>query len=168
MKKLIALIFIITSNYTYAQFSIKNLISMSKLNIENFEIYAIDKGYSFYEYDKHNDTINNFIGKRYVLSMTNNGEYGNERYIALIRYEKYAFGKPSGIDIKVNYQTAYLNELNQIYNELKSLGFNLYTSENDGSYNKYYSRTLKNNLGENIYDYVVIKISKDWLEIIYK
>ena len=40
MKKLIALIFIITSNYTYAQFSIKNLISMSKLNIENFEILS--------------------------------------------------------------------------------------------------------------------------------
>ena len=155
-------LFILLLNVTYGQFSIKKMISISKMDNETFEIYAMDMDYSFHQFYNHSDTTHLMVVKSNGISMLKEVN-GAESYIRRINYKRYADGEYNGEDTYVNYQTAVVSELKQIYNELKLLGFNLYHSANDSSYNKYYSRFGHTSDGER----VVIKIEKNWLEIDY-
>ena len=163
MKKMLSVgLFILLSNLTYGQFSIKKMISISKMDNETFEIYAMDMGYSFHQFYNYSDTIHQYVVKANGISMLKYVN-GDTRYIRCTNTERYVFGEYNRGKTYVNYQTDVVSELKQIYNELKLLGFNLYHSENDNSYNKYYSRSGHTSDGET----VVIKIEKNWLEIEY-
>ena len=84
---------------------------------ESFEIYAMDKGFVFNEFEEDE----NFKGLRMFR-----GGYGREEY--LTNYSKFYSYKYS-----TNYQTANTKRLSSIYKELKTLGFDVLTTvgEND-------------------------------------
>ena len=130
--------------------SVSNILKVAKMDRESFEIYAMDKGFVFNEFEEDED----FKGLRMFK-----GEYGSEEY--LTNYSKYFWYKHSA-----NYQTANTKRLSSIYKELKTLGFKLVDSkglENDSygfQYVKNYERGTKEVLN--------INIKSDWVEIGYK
>ena len=113
---------------------------------ESFEIYAIDKGFAFYEFEEDDDIKGLIMVK---------GEIGSEEY--LTNYSIYFWFKYAA-----NYQTANTNRLSSIYKELKTLGFKLVDSKglkNGSQYVKNYERGTKEELK--------IFIKSDWVEISY-
>ena len=143
MNKLL-FIFSFLCSVTYGQISIQELISVSKMDSEGFEIYAMSKGFSFYELDNKENAKGITMFK---------GEYGNERYLTW--YSKYFNEKNHS-----NYQTGNTSELQKLFKELGALGFKLEDrSQFDGYYTKDYSRRGKEN--------VAIFIRPDWVEIGY-
>ena len=150
MKKLILILLFIPLVAIGQSISVSNILKVAKMDRESFEIYAMDKGFVFNEFEEDE----NFKG----LSMFK-GEYGSEEY--LTNYSKYFWYKQS-----VNYQTANTKRLSSIYKELKTLGFKLVDSngvENDSygfQYVKNYERGTKEVLN--------INIKSDWVEIGYK
>tara|TARA_B110000046_G_scaffold120986_1_gene127603 strand:+ start:396 stop:839 length:444 start_codon:yes stop_codon:yes gene_type:complete len=142
--KLLFFLFSFLCSVAYGQISIQELISESKMDSEGFEIYALNKGFSFYKLVNDED----FKG----IAMFNGGEDGNERY--LIWYSKFFNDKNHS-----SYQTANTSELEKLYKELGSLGFKLdRRGEFEEFYTKDYSRGKEN---------VAIFIKTDWVEIAY-
>jgi hypothetical protein len=122
------------------------MIKVAKMDRESFEIYAMDKGFEFFEFKEDDDTKGLIMVK---------GEYGSEEFLtnySIFFWLKYA----------VVYQTANTNRLSSIYKELKTLGFKLVDSEalkNGSQYKKNYERGTKEELD--------IYIESDWVEISY-
>lgn len=129
--------------------SVSNILKVAKMDRESFEIYAMDKGFVFYEFEENV----NIKGLRMFR-----GGYGSEEYLS--NYSKYF-----GYKHATNYQMRNTKRLSSIYKELKTLGFKLVDSkglENDSygmQYEKNYERGTKEEL--NIY------IKSDWVEIAY-
>ena len=150
MKKLILLLLYIPLVAIGQSISVSNILKVAKMDRESFEIYAMDKGFVFNEFEEDED----FKGLRMFK-----GEYGSEEY--LTNYSKYFFYKYS-----TNYQTRNTKRLSSIYKELKTLGFKLVDSkglENDSygyQYVKNYERGTKEELD--------IYIKSDWVEIGYQ
>ncbi len=145
MKKIMFLfLLILSTNISIGQISIQELIQIGNMDSETFEIFAIDRGYSFYKF--HNNT-------NYKGIMMTKVEGGTTRYIACYSLF-YSSDKVS------NYQTSNINELKSIYQELKKIGFVLESSEDvDGFYNKVYNRGKES---------IRVYIKSDWVEIGYE
>jgi hypothetical protein len=143
MKNLLLILLVFVCNIAFSQTTITQLINVAKMDSESFEIYAMNKGYRFYEYLDKEDAQG--------ISMFQ-GEYGTEKY--LIKYLEF-FGKKNS----VNYQTANTNELSKLYIELDALGFKLnWKGQRDENFVKEYTR---GNESLNIF------IKQNWLEIGY-
>ena len=145
MKLLFFFFSLLLFSVAYGQVSIQELISVSKMDSEGFEIYAMNKGFSFNNL-KNNENIEG-------ISMYN-GKIGNERY--LIWYSRYFTDKYAS-----NYQTSNKSELAELYKEIGSLGFKLDSREGtEEFYNKSYSR------GKEKLDIFIFQ-NKNWVEISY-
>ena len=149
MKKLILILLFIPLVAIGQSISVSNILKVAKMDRESFEIYAMDKGFVFYEFTDDEDVKG--------LRMSR-GEYESVEYLS--NYSKFGWYKHSA-----NYQTANTKRLSSIYKELKTLGFKLVDSkglENDSNgmqYAKNYERGTKEEL--NIY------IKSYWVEIAY-
>lgn len=125
--KLLFLIFSLSCSVAFGQISIQELISVSKMNSEAFEIYAMKKGFNFYRLDNDEKT-------KGIIMQQFFSETGITRYI--IWHSKYFDDRYHS-----NYQTSQTNELQKMYQDLGSLGFKLSTRfESEDCYYKYYSR----------------------------
>jgi hypothetical protein len=143
MKLLFFFFSLLLFSVAYGQVSIQELISVSKMDSEGFEIYAMNKGFSFHNLKNNENTEG--------IAMFN-GKIGNERY--LIWYSKYFNDKYAS-----NYQTANTSELVELYKEIGSLGFKLDSRQERGEfYNKSYSRGKEK---------LEIFIKTNWVEISY-
>lgn len=104
----------------YGQISIKELLDISYMNSEEFEISTMDRGYNF----------SSIIEKphRKGISMKDNNR-------EIIWHSKYL-----EFDYAVYYYSAFKNELLEIYKELGELGFKLDSRGTgvDGAYKKRY------------------------------
>ncbi|MGC6433788.1 MAG: hypothetical protein ACON4M_06295 [Crocinitomicaceae bacterium] len=111
---------------SYGQISIKELLDISYMNSEEFEISTMDRGYNF----------SSIIEKEYRkgISMKEKQSF-NER--ELIWHSKYM-----DWDYAVYYYSAFKNELLEIYKELGELGFKLdsRSTDVDGDYVKRYRK----------------------------
>jgi len=122
---------------SFSQITIREVISVSKTDKEKFEIFALNKGFSF-----HSVTDVEMA----MLAIEPDCDFNcNERYLSLTF-------KPVGLWSKQSYYaTTYSNELVNWYSELASLGFKLeYTRENETEYIKHYIRGERYVEGEEI------------------
>ena len=140
--KNIFLILLFIPLVSYGQISISDLIKVGKMDLESFEIYALEKGFRFNKIE--NDEEDNLYG----LGMK---KPDGQRTEYLTNYQKY-YGDAARA---VNYQGPIQEKLVSIYKELKSLGFEMYDMseyENDGK--TYFLKEYIKNGGEEITIYI--------------
>lgn len=143
--KLLFLIFSLSSSVAFGQISIQELISVSKLDLDAFEIYAMKKGYSFYS-SEEDGKAEGIVMQQFF------SETGITRYISC--YSKFFTCRYAS-----NYQTSQTSELQKMYQDLGSLGFKLsYRYTSDVDYQKHYTR------GD---EKVSFYIKPDWIEVSY-
>jgi hypothetical protein len=143
--KLLLLIFSLSCSVALGQISIQELISVSKMDSESFEIYALKKGFNFYRLknDEHTKGI------------------GMQQFISEKEITRYLFCYSKFFDVRYhsNYQTSQTNELQKLYQDLGLLGFKLVDRrEFEDRYVKSYSRGNET---------VSIHIYHDWIEVGY-
>ena len=143
--KLLFLIFSLSYSVAFGQISIKELISVSKLDSEAFEIYAMKKGFNFHRLENSENSeaivMQQFFSETAITRYISwHSRYFTERYHS-------------------NYQTSQTNELQKMYQDLGSLGFKLSSRfESNDHYQKTYSQ------GKEV---VIFYIKPDWIEIGY-
>ena len=138
MKKLLYILALLVCFSSFGQSYVAQLIKVAKMDMERFEIYALENGYSLEKFIDDDD----IKGLSMVKGTGNNTEY-------LTSYSKF---------YKKRYQSGYQcnkEKLIYIYRELEKLGFKLIKSENlnlkgTEAYVKYYKRAQKEIL--NIYN----------------
>ncbi len=115
MKKLILLLFIpLISLSSFGQGEVTQLMRIAKMDLEKFEVFAIDNNYKFDNFDDDE----NVRGLSMVRGYGDQTEY-------LTVYEKfYTYKYASG------YQGGKQKKLPTIYKELKKLGFKLFDTSN--------------------------------------
>lgn len=107
MKYILIIILICSSHFALGQLTVSDMIKVYNMDLDQFETYAIMKGYEFHSIDKTDD----FFGHVYLK-----GKGQNTKYIEL--YTKwFSYGKKSG------YQTSNSTELINFKNDLKNKGF---------------------------------------------
>ena len=143
MKNLLLILLVFVCNIVFSQTTITELINVAKMDSESFEIYAMNKGYSF----------NKFTDNEYIQGISMfQGEYGSEKY--LTKYTNF-FGEKN----TSNYQTANTNELSKLYIELDTLGFKIsWKGQRKENFVKEYTRGN---------EFLNIYIKQNWLEIGY-
>ena len=138
MKNILFTLALLISFSSFGQRDVAQLIKVAKMDIEKFEMYALENGYSLDEFMDDEDVKG--------LSMSK-GTGDSTEYLTV--YSKF---------YKKRYQSGYQckkEKLIYIYRELKKMGFKLINSENEtiegrGAYVKYYKRAEKEIL--NIYN----------------
>jgi hypothetical protein len=123
MKYILSIILIYSTHFTFGQLTVSEMMKVYNMDFDQFETYAIMKGYEFQSIAKED----NFFGHVYVK-----GKGQNTKYIEL--YSKwFSYGK------KVGYQTSNSTEFINFKNELKNKGFILIETEDfKGSIEKIY------------------------------
>ena len=148
MKKLILLLIFIPL-VSFGQITISDIIKVGKMDLESFEIYALEKGFRFDNIE--NEEENNLYG----LTMS---KVEGQRTEYLSYYQKF-FGVA---DRAVNYQGPVQEKLVSIYKELKSLGYEMHgMSESESNGKTYFGKEYIKNGYETIY----ILISHDDLTV---
>lgn len=152
MKYIFSLLLVCSSYFSFSQMTLNELIKVYNMDMDQFETYAIAKGYEFNKFKK-DENVNGTIYAKGVGKQT--------KYLAF--YDLYfSDGK------NVNFQTGNPSEMINIKNQLKSFGFKLsesYFNEN-GTQTRLYKKG-KFELGiyttppNDEYDFV-------WYEISYK
>ena len=126
MKTTLLFLGIFFAGISYSQISVSQLIKMGKMDMESFEIYAIEQGYTF------NKVIDSEVEEG--LRFLKYDEYtGITRYIS--KYSKW-YSAISNISYNAHDNNS---ELSKIYRDLKELGFKLEETE----YNKYGADLIK-------------------------
>ena len=116
MKYFITLSLLCVTIFSFGQMSLSEIIKVNKMDMDQFETYAISKGYEFHKFQKDE----NYNGQSYVK-----GTGKSTKYLTL--YDSYfSYGT------NVTYQTSSSTELLNIKNQLKSLGFNFFNSGTSG------------------------------------
>ena len=141
MKQLILLLLFIPL-VAFGQISMSDLIKVSKMDLENFEIYGLEKGYRFGKISNEEDV--NWYGLQ--MKKTN-----GQRTEFLTNYQKMGFKGERG----ASYQGPMQERLATLYKEIKSLGFELSEMNEFESDGKIYLAKdyKKNNELINIYVY---------------
>ena len=118
MKIILLFVFVITTVILFGQTSLSELRKLAQIDSDSFEVYVLERGYS------HFKVINDERCKGVVYSYFDRSV---TRYIT--SYTEY-YSKPN----TVNYQTNDQTEIIKYYNELKTFGFILestdYSDEN--------------------------------------
>tara|TARA_A100001035_G_scaffold277331_1_gene273957 strand:- start:3485 stop:3949 length:465 start_codon:yes stop_codon:yes gene_type:complete len=107
MKKLILLLLFIPL-VSFGQISISDLIKVGKMDMESFEIYALEKGYRF-------EDLQNTDSNKGLKMKKSNGS--RAEFLTL-------YSNPSLVNVK--YKGPVQERLVSKYKELKSLGFKIY------------------------------------------
>jgi len=111
MKKLILLLFI--PLVSFGQGELAQLIRVAKMDIESFEIYALEKGY----------TLNEFVDEENFKGLEMQKGFGSTtEYLSV--YSKWYNEKYKSV-----YQGEKQRRLPDIYGELKKMGFKLFDTE---------------------------------------
>ena len=113
MKYILFIFFICSSYFSFGQMTVSEMMKIYKMDMDQFETYALNKGYKFKEifndYDRY--------GHAYMK-----GYRENTKYLTL--YKEFPF-----YGINVNYQTSNTSEYLNFKNQLKNLGFVLHSEE---------------------------------------
>ena len=131
MKLFYCLIFVFILNGSYAQkFTLDNLVSLAKMNLDDFDTQILKKGFTF---DEVSDIGN--LGKRYSYAVSSSGSSAQEYII----YHKYNGGK---VIAMVSWVMSSNADYLKIKKQLKLCGF---TYLNSGEFNdKQYFAYKKN------------------------
>ena len=114
MKYIFALLLVFSFNLSFGQMTLNELMRVYNMNFDQFETFAISKGYEIYKI--YNDKEN---------SVSYTKGYGKDtKYLALFGVSYNSFNK----GINVSYQTGNPTEYLKIKNEMKNLGFKLFDS----------------------------------------
>ena len=143
------------------EISLKELISISNMDSESFEIYAINKGYKFSRFHKSDDKV-------YGLRM---GCHINDLYRRIDTFDsipKFGLNKTDSIPkFSLNRSVLYKSEagdseLPRFLSELKSLNYTLIEvkSEEEGDYVKTYESSDKKKI-------IYLSIQGGWLYVLY-
>jgi hypothetical protein len=125
MKYLLCVFLAFATVKSYSQLSLNEMLAVYKMNLDQFEIFALKKGYYF---SKIKDTEDTF-GASYVK-----GKEENTKYITL--YTKFF-----DVGRCVTYQTSINSELISFREQMKNLGFILISTKNsDGALVKTYKK----------------------------
>jgi len=113
MKYILFIFFICSSYFSFGQMTVSEMMKIYKMDMDQFETYALSKGYKF------NELVNdeNSYGHEYIKGYSENTKY-------LTLYSSF-FSR----GINVNYQTSNTNEYLNFKNQLKNLGFVLHSEE---------------------------------------
>lgn len=112
MKYIFSIILVFSFNLSFSQMTVSEMIRVYNMDMDQFETYAISKGYDLSEFQQDKD----FDGVKYGIGL------GKEtRHLSLFD-EYYLNGKT------VEFQTRIPNELLNIKTQLKNFGFKLYKS----------------------------------------
>jgi len=112
MKYIFSILFLCSSYFSFGQMTLNELMKIYSMDMDQFESYAITKGYEFSNFDKDED-IN---GATYIKGVGKQTKY-------LSYYDTYfEYGK------RVGYQISNSSELLSIKSQLNSLGFKLFKS----------------------------------------
>ena len=143
MKTTLLFLSVFLTTLSYSQITISELIKVAKMDRDSFEIYALDKGYS---YDKIEVTENQ---NRLVYYKKNGSLECYLKHYTKFYIKKHTSGQQtSNVDLLI------------WYNQLKELGFEIKdTFEFAGAYCKNYTK------GKAM---VSIYIKKDFIEMGYK
>jgi len=105
--------------------TVSEMIRVYKMDMDQFETFAISKGYEFYRFERNEEKYN---GICYIKGVGNETKY-------ITHHDKYfSYGS------HVNYQTGNTNEILNLKKQIKSLGYKLFNSS-----------FIKNNIKEEIY-----------------
>jgi hypothetical protein len=123
MKYIFSLFLVCTSYFSFGQMTVSDMMKIYNMDLDQFETYAIRKGYHFYEVKSSENTFGHSYQK---------GTGNNTKYLTL--YNKFfLYGS------NLSYQTSNSNEYLLLKNELKTKGFLLKSSETfEGTINKIY------------------------------
>ena len=147
MKKLLLLLLFIPL-VSFGQISISDIIKVGKMDLESFEIYALEKGFRHNKIDKTEDSF-------YGLEMKKSDGIRTEY---LTNYQKYGISNRRA----AIYQGPIQERLVSIYKELKSLGYEMHgMSESESNGKTYFGKEYIKNGYETIY----ILISHDDLTV---
>ena len=114
MKYIFSLLFVCSSYFSISQINPSEMFKIYDMNFDQFESYALNKGY---EIDEPVDK-NGLHGVSYVKGLGN-----NRSYISL--YDVFVVNEKT-----VNYQIKNSNEFLKFKTQLKNMGFKLYSTEN--------------------------------------
>ena len=107
MKYIFSILLIFSFNISFSQMTVSEMMRVYKMDMDQFETFAINKGYKFYKFQKDENTYGHTYKKGY-------GE--NIKYLTL--YSRF-YSK----GIYVYYQTSNSNEYLIFKNQLKNFGF---------------------------------------------
>jgi hypothetical protein len=125
MKYLLCIVLVFATVKSYSQLSLNEMLAVYKMDLDQYEIFALKKGYHF---SGIKDTEHAFSAS-YVK-----GKGENTRYIDL--YTKYF-----DLGRCVTYQTSINNELLSFREQMKNSGFRLSSTENiEGNLRKLYKK----------------------------
>ena len=125
MKKTLFTLTLLISLSSFGQLTLNEIIKVSKMDRESFEMYSLNNNFQFYEIDENED-FNRFTMVK--------GRVGNTEYLSHYFYSS---------KIRSNYQFS-IGKLQDIYKELKAIGFKLVNSRNsEFGYEKTYERSNK-------------------------
>lgn len=132
MKYILLLLLVFTSNFSFSQISVGEMIKVLNMDLDQFETYALRKGYTFSEI-KDEDNI---YGHIYTKGIGN-----NKNFLSL--YTKW-FEEERNL----NFQTWNSNDFLKIKKQLKKLGFELQLENNYKGvpYKKYRNNQFEINL----------------------
>lgn len=120
-------VLLIISLSTYCQLSINEMISVYKMNLDQFENFSLKKGYSFHRIET--DGNKNITAVSYRM-----GSGYNTKYIRL-------YTAISNLGLNVDTQTSDEKDILRIKNGLAEHGFSLINSrEFEGKYFREYSK----------------------------
>ena len=136
MKNILFTLTLLISFSSFGQVTMTELIEITKIDRESFEIFAMNKGFIFYD-------LRDEFDYNFLIMKTGTGQ--NTEYLTQ------ASGIVSG-DKYSNYQPNK-ERLLTIYNELKTLGFRLISSEmTEDAYVKTYERGYSEEIIISIYN----------------
>lgn len=109
MKLILSFLLIFSIHACFGQMTINEIIKVYKLNMDQFEEYAVEKGYEFNKYDRNDD----YNGVGYAKGVGKQTKY-------LTFYDSwFSYGK------NINYQISNQNEVFSLKKQLKETGFKL-------------------------------------------
>jgi hypothetical protein len=130
MKFVFILLLISFSTIAFSQMTFKKLVKIYKMDMDQFEEYAISRGYKFHHFKKDEDLNGISYSK---------GEGKETKYLTL--YDNF-YGNGNYVE----FQTCVSSELLKIKTEMKKFGYTLYESnfmENRIKYDDYKRGVLK-------------------------
>ena len=125
MKNILFTLALLISFSSFSQLKLNEIIKVSKMDRESFEMYSLNNNFQFYEIDENED-FNSFT---MVKGGVGNTEYLTHYFYSSKRRARYQFS---------------IGKLQNIYKELKAIGFKLVNSRNsEFGYEKTYERSNK-------------------------